>query len=37
MGRHASYKITLTQEEWNELEGVTRRGSLNVYIVVAFG
>ena len=26
MGRHASYKITLTQEERNELEGVTRRG-----------
>jgi len=26
MGRHASYKITLTQEEREELEGVTRRG-----------
>ena len=26
MGRHASYRITLTQEERDELEGVTRRG-----------
>jgi hypothetical protein len=26
MGRHASYKLTLTQEERDELEGVTRRG-----------
>jgi len=26
MGRHASYKVTLTQEERDELEGVTRRG-----------
>ena len=26
MGRHARYRITLTQEERDELEGVTRRG-----------
>lgn len=26
MGRHASYKITLTQEERDELEGMTRKG-----------
>lgn len=26
MGRHASYKVTLTQEERDELEGMTRRG-----------
>jgi hypothetical protein len=26
MGRHASYKVTLTREERDELEGVTRRG-----------
>ena len=26
MGRHASYKTTLTQEERDELEGMTRRG-----------
>lgn len=26
MGRNASYKVTLTREERNELEGMTRRG-----------
>ena len=26
MGRTAIYKVTLTREERNELEGVTRRG-----------
>jgi hypothetical protein len=26
MGRNATYKITLTQDERNELEGITRRG-----------
>ena len=26
MGRHASYKVTLTQEERDELEKMTRRG-----------
>lgn len=26
MGRHPSYKVTLTQEERDELEGMTRRG-----------